>query len=127
MNTVNMIKPPPAARENVPCECFAPEVDVIETANAYSLRLDVPGATPDGLDVQFERGELTIRATQKPMPAPSRWLLREYAVGNYERRFTVGEGVDVNRIEAKLQHGVLTLTLPKSDEIRARKIAVKTA
>lgn len=107
-------------------EIFTPLADIYETANDYVALLDMPGATADGLDIQIERGELTIRATVAPRgDAQAKRVLSEFRVGDYVRTFTVGEGIAADRIEASLADGVLTVRLPKADEIRPRKITVK--
>ncbi|MBX3393899.1 MAG: Hsp20/alpha crystallin family protein [Phycisphaerae bacterium] len=106
---------------------YSPAVDIFEEPDAMVLVADVPGATPDGVDIQFERGNLTIEAAVRPRreDARTRYLLREYGVGNYRRTFEVNEQVDVSKITAKLENGVLTITMPKAEAVRPKKIAVK--
>lgn len=107
---------------------FVPGVDIVELPDAFLLYADVPGATADQIDVQYERGQLTLTAAVTPRQAPStRFLLREYSVGDYVRSFQIGEGIDPNLIEANIVNGVLTLRLPKTQAARIRKIEVKAA
>lgn len=106
---------------------YVPFVDIIETPEELLLMADMPGVPSDGVDVRYERGELTIRGSVKPrQEAGTRYLLREYGVGDFHRAFTIGEGIDAERIEAELKDGVLTLHLPKVRALQPRKIAVKT-
>lgn len=106
---------------------FRPHVDIVETQSEYLLRLDVPGATTDGLDIQYERGQLKVRATVAPRRPDGRLLGAEYDVGDYVRTFALGDGVDAEHIEATLQLGVLTVRLPKSQALQPRKIQVNAA
>lgn len=109
-------------------EHFKPAVDVSETPNAFIIELDLPGATPDSLAINFEKGALTIgaRITDR-VPKNARPLLLEYSVGDYQRDFRIGEAVNPAAIDASLKDGVLTVTLPKSDEVRAHRIEVRSS
>jgi len=107
---------------------YIPAVDIVETNDKLILMADVPGATTEGLDVRYERGQLTISARVTPRQDPNTdYLLREYGVGDFYRVFEVGEGIDAEKIEAELSDGVLTLHLPKVPALLPRKIAVKSA
>lgn len=116
----------PAARRVAPQATYRPDADIAETPEAFTITADVPGATPDSVDVNVERGVLTLRAGV-PARERGRVLLREYGVGAYERTFRVGEGIDVEKIGAVLKDGVLTLTLPKAERVRPRSIKVQGA
>lgn len=106
---------------------FHPGVDVIETSQEYLIHADVPGATPEGIDIQFHEGVLRVRAGVQPRhAAQTRFLVREYGIGDYERSFRVSGHVEAGHISAELKHGVLTLRLPKADAIKPRKIAVQS-
>jgi HSP20 family protein len=104
-------------------------VDILETVDELTLVADVPGAKPEDIDIQYERGELAIRVKVDPRQPESDTgvLLREYGVGDYYRVFEIGEAIDKSRIHAEVHNGVLTLHLPKVEEAKPRKIAVKTA
>lgn len=105
---------------------FRPAVDILERSHEYVLTADMPGVTQDNLHVTYERGELTIHGVvQRPAPEKGGWLVREYGVGDWRRVFQVGEGIDVNGIEASLRDGVLKLRLPKTPDQTPRKIAIK--
>lgn len=105
---------------------YVPAVDILERDDELMLLADVPGATPDGIDINYERGQLTIGARVEPrQPGQTRFLLNEYGVGDFTRTFRIGEGIDASGIQAELSGGVLTVHLPKAQEARTRKIAVK--
>jgi HSP20 family protein len=107
---------------------YIPPVDIIEQDDKLLLLADLPGAKSEDADVKYERGTLTIYAPVTPRQDPERttYMLREYGVGDYCRTFQIGEGIDANKIAAEFQDGVLTLHLPKTQELMPRKIKVKT-
>lgn len=105
---------------------YIPAVDIVEANDKLMLMADLPGVTRDGLDIQYERGQLTISGRVTPRQDPNtEYLLREYGVGDFYRVFEVGEGIDAQKIEAELSSGLLTLHLPKAQALMPRKIAVK--
>ena len=105
-------------------ETVAPAVDVYENPDELLLLVDVPGATNEGIDVQLDKGQLTIVA--KRSEAVSGALLAgEYRTRDYLRVFSVPHGIDSSRIDAQLSGGVLRLKLPKSDSVKPRRIEVK--
>lgn len=107
---------------------FKPAVDVAERADAFIVKLDVPGATRDSLDIAFEQGSLTVTARVQARAAQgARPLLREYEVGDYQRTFRIGEAIDPGAIDATLASGVLTVTLPKAPSAQPRRIEVRGA
>jgi len=104
---------------------FSPNVDILENAEELTLVADMPGVTPDGIDIQYEQGELSIRGRIAPRAEQLNFLLNEYGVGDFYRVFQLGEGVDNERISAEIANGVLTVHLPKVERMKPRKIAVK--
>lgn len=105
---------------------FNPTVDVVEGPDAYSITMDLPGATRDSLDIAFEKGELTVTARVSPRaPENARVLHREYDVGDYRRSFRLGESIDTGAIEASFANGVLTVRMPKFPAARPRRIEVR--
>lgn len=105
---------------------FQPNVDILEGEDELTVLADVPGATAEGIDLNFEDGTLTIHAKVPPRNEGVDFLVREYGVGDFHREFRVNETIDVGRISAELADGVLTLHLPKVEAARPRKITVKT-
>jgi HSP20 family molecular chaperone IbpA len=108
---------------------YRPNVDIIENGDRLMLVADVPGARAEDIDIQYENGLLTLHARiPRRQPAGcTNALLCEYGVGDFERTFQVGEGIDAAKISAEVANGVLTLHLPKTAISRMRKIAVKSA
>ena len=105
-------------------EAIAPVVDVYENVDELLLLVDVPGATNDGIDVQLDKGQLTILAKRRE-DAPGSLLAAEYQACDYLRVFSVPAGIDPAKIDAQLSGGVLRLRLPKSESVKPRRIEVK--
>jgi HSP20 family protein len=110
-------------------QVYLPNVDILENREELLLIADVPGATSENINIQYESGELAIRAKIAPRrPEDSqRFLWREYGVGDFCRSFELGEAIDHAKIHADVKNGVLTVHLPKTEAVKPRKIAVKTA
>ncbi len=106
---------------------YLPAVDIIEQDDKLLLVADMPGVSGQDLDIQYERGTLTIFGKVNPRQQPTNmnYLLREYGVGDFTRTFQIGEGIEANNITAELHDGVLTLHLPKAAELMPRKITVQ--
>ena len=104
-------------------------MDVYETPDEIVVRAQVPGVTRDNLEVNYQQGVLTLRAT---MTAPEgedswRWYVREIGSGEITRQVTLPREVDIDRANASFQDGVLTLTLPKSADAKPRRISINGA
>jgi HSP20 family protein len=103
-----------------------PAADIIETPEAYVLRLDIPGALKESISVKLEAGGLHVRAA---IPGTTRQgeavLYSEMRGTGYERVFSLGEGIDRDRVDAAYENGVLTVTLHKGDALKAREIRIR--
>jgi HSP20 family protein len=104
---------------------FVPATDVYETADGLTLVAEMPGIKPDGLAVTVEENVLVIRGAPGPEAADGEVLLKEFTAGEFYRAFQLPADYDTERIEAGLRQGVLTLTLPKSERLKPRRIEVK--
>jgi HSP20 family protein len=104
----------------------APPVDIYETEAGLVVVADVPGVTQEALDVRVDNNILTIRGQARHVMAGEP-IHREYALVNFFRQFELNEKVDQQHITADLKGGVLTLHLPKAEEVKPRRIAVRSA
>jgi HSP20 family protein len=100
-----------------------PPVDIYETPDGLVVMADVPGVTPEHLDVRVDNHILTIQAQVSPLPRTEP-PYREYELAHYFRQFELSDTVDESKISADLKYGVLTLVLPKAEEAKPRRIAV---
>ncbi|HQN18696.1 MAG TPA: Hsp20/alpha crystallin family protein [Syntrophobacteraceae bacterium] len=105
---------------------YVPAVDIYESPEAITLVADMPGVGPGSVLIDVHNNQLTLRGTVSMEGGKERLLLQEYGVGDYVREFTLGKAIDQSKIEATMKNGVLTLTLPKAEAIKPRKIAVVT-
>jgi HSP20 family protein len=87
----------------------------------------MPGVAPENVSIDVHDNTLTLRGTVTLEESKERVHVQEFGVGDYSRQFTLGRTIDQSRIEAAMKNGVLTLTLPKSEISKPRKIAVKAA
>ena len=105
---------------------ITPPVDIYETQEGLVVKADLPGVSKNSMDIRVENNLLTIRANPAHV-APGEPIYREYGLVNFFRQFELNERVDQSKISAELNHGVLTLNLPKAEEAKPRKIDVKVA
>jgi HSP20 family protein len=118
----------PTGNPQVNAHSWTPPVDAAETEQAYVISLDLPGVTPDKVDVNFEANTLTVRGERAPSGATTenaRVLFAEREWGNFERALRFPQHVEGDKISATFANGVLTVTVPKSESAKARKIEVK--
>lgn len=102
----------------------APRVDIYETDQHYVMLADMPGVTPDGLEVVAERDSLIIRGrVERPQKEPD---YREFELADYYRAFTLTEDLETDGVKATLRDGVLSVEIPKSPRIQPKKIPVRT-
>lgn len=104
---------------------FTPRVDILETAQELTLFVDLPGVKPDGVNMRFENGDLTIHGHCPPRHDKVTFLFAEYGVGDFYRVFTISESIDAEKINAEMKNGVLTVHLPKTEAVKPRRIVVK--
>jgi HSP20 family protein len=109
----------------VPVRYFVPTTDIFETEDALTVVMEVPGVGRDAIDITTENDVLKIEAKIDPAKYEGMEpLYTEYNVGHFARSFTLSNKIDRQQISAKLEDGVLTLTLKKAQEAIPRKIAV---
>ena len=105
-----------------------PAVNVWETADAVVAELEVPGVKNDQIDISVVENELTLRIQRPEMPSEEiTFHRRERPSGPLTRVLRLPVPVDADRVSAELREGVLTVTLPKAENAKPRKIDVKTA
>ncbi len=104
-------------------------IDMYETSDEVVLVMAVPGMSSAELDVSLEGRQLTVRGSLPGAPEAEgderNYWVRSIPRGEFQRIVTVPAGVDADNIQATVDKGLLTLTLPKASEAKARKIAVQ--
>jgi HSP20 family protein len=114
-----------AASERTECQEFVvPVVNIFETGAGYALEAEMPGVSKDGLEITLEGNEITIVGRRAREPVSGELLFRERSAADYRRVFELDPAIDTNKISAKMEQGMLILTLPKSEQVKPRKIIV---
>ncbi len=101
-----------------------PSVNIIETEEGLMLIADIPGAAKESLDVNVEKGVLTITAPVS-YKMPGQPLYTEFELGSYYRQFSIPEMLNNEKANADFTDGILTLHVPKSGAAKPRKIEIK--
>jgi HSP20 family protein len=102
----------------------APPASVIEAGVGYTLEVEMPGVNKDGLDVSVENNELTIIGRRSLPVVEGTLIHHESRPENFRRTFELDPSIDANKINARIEQGLATLTLPKAEHVRPRKITV---
>jgi HSP20 family protein len=102
-----------------------PQVNIVETKDAYVLEAEMPGVNKDGLEVLLEANELTIVGRRRHEQGGAQLVYRESFDRDFRRTFELDPTIDTQRIAARMENGVLHLELPKAEKVKPRKIAVE--
>ena len=115
--------PTPTEREQA-TQYVTPEVNIYETKDGYTLEAEMPGVSKDGLEITLEGLEITLTGRRSAEVISGEGLFRERHGADYRRVFELDPAIDTARISARMNQGVLFLTLPKSEQVKPRKITV---
>jgi len=108
-----------------PVRVFLPTTDIYETEQALTVVMEMPGVDKGNVEINVEDGVLTVEGGidfgkyEALQP-----VYTEYNIGNFRRSFSLSNNIDQDKIRADMSDGVLTLTLPKAEQAKPRKIAV---
>jgi HSP20 family protein len=115
---------PAAAERAQTVQYVVPDVNIYETKDGYELEAEMPGVNKDGLEITLEGNEITITGHRANDVVKGEALFRERYAADYRRVFDLDPAIDTSRISARMNQGVLFLTLPKSEAVKPRKIVV---
>jgi HSP20 family protein len=114
-----------AGEEMRPGPVFMPAVDILENQNEIMILADMPGVDGKDVDIDLREDVLSIRGAVSPVEDEKEVsVYREYNWGDYFRQFTLTEVIDQEKISAKMDDGVLRLTLPKKERVKPKKIQI---
>lgn len=104
-------------------------LDVVESDDEYLIKASLPGINPDDLEITFSDNKLTIKGEVKEEQEheEAHYHLRERRYGSFTRSLKLPSGIDSEKIEANYDKGVLKLHLPKVEEVKPKKITIKTS
>ena len=108
---------------------WMPPVDIHESDEAYTLVADLPGMKKDDISVNIVEDRVTLKGSRKREERHEEKGYRRYerAEGTFERSFRINGGVDASKVEATFENGVLTVTLPKPEEVKPRQVEIKVS
>jgi HSP20 family protein len=101
-------------------------LDAWREGDAFVLEFDLPGVQPETLDIDVERNVLTVRAERSSKNGDWEMLAAERPTGLFSRQLVLGDNLDLDRLEARYDDGVLRLTVPVAERAKPRKIEVTT-
>lgn len=106
---------------------WVPAVDVFESKDELRIVAELPGVRPEEVKLSVENGMLVIRGEKKLVAEESAEAVHRYerSYGAFLRSFRIPGTVDAEQIQARYEHGVLTVTLPKAEKAKPREIAVQ--
>lgn len=105
-------------------EFVSPPVNIFESKDGYVLEAEMPGVNKEGLEVTLEGNEMTIVGHRSAAVPGGEALFRESHLADFRRVFELDPAIDSGKISARIDQGVLTLTLPKSEKVKPRRISV---
>jgi HSP20 family protein len=103
-------------------------MDLYRSGDHYVVNIDLPGVDPGSIDVDVDGNTLTVRAQRTLLGGEGEleWIAQERPTGSYMRQLSLGDGLDVHRIHAHYENGVLSMTIPVSEKGKPRKIQVES-
>lgn len=101
-------------------------MDAFRRGDEFVIHMDLPGVDPDSIDLTVQRNVLTVRAERRTvLDEYDESIVSERPTGTFTRQLFLGENLDVEKLQADYEHGVLTVTIPVAEEARPRKIEVQ--
>lgn len=104
---------------------YAPRIDIVETNEAFCMYVLMPGVKAEDVSLHAKDGQLVLHGRCQERNPGKRLLHREYGVGDFYRTFALSDQVDTTKIDAKIENGVLFVTLPKAEKAKPQRIVVK--
>ena len=104
---------------------LSPQVNIAETKDGYVVEAEMPGVNKDSLEVLLEGNELTLIGHRKFDVPNAELLYRESSTRDFRRSFVLDPAIETSKINARMENGVLILTLPKSEQVKPRKVVVE--
>jgi HSP20 family protein len=114
------------ATDRMPVRTQYPVLDVVEQENEFIVTADLPGVKKEEVKITFENSVLTISGSRKPQEISEKThlLLNELQSGDFSRSLKFRQDVDTSKMTAEMNNGILTITLPKAETVKAREIHI---
>ena len=101
-----------------------PATDIEETEHAYILKAELPGVEKEGLTITVENKKLEIHGKVNSEENENKYIYSEFSGEDFQRSFTLSDGIDTEQINGEFKNGLLTLTLSKKEDVKPRKIPI---
>lgn len=110
-------------------ETFLPKVNVKEDENAFHLEAETPGMKDKDINIEVHNGVLTIKGHKEDESDTEKanYHIREFSSQSFERSFKLSDRVDIGKVSAKIENGVLRVNLPKHEQVKPQKIEVQSS
>jgi HSP20 family protein len=106
---------------------WVPPMDLVEAEDHFVLKADLPGMSEDDVSIEIQDGNLTISGERKAQHESREqgWYRIERSFGSFQRSLTLPDGIDPDAVEANFDRGVLEVRIPKPEERKPRRVAIK--
>lgn len=116
----------PQAQQNEQTRYYTtPLVDIRTTKDGYELTAEMPGVNKEGVEITVENGQLALVGHRYPVQASGQRIYRERREHDFRRVYELDPSLDASRVSARIDQGVLTVTLPKAEAVKPRRITVE--
>ena len=117
---------PWASLENPKAVTDQVKVNVVENEDNYTLTAEVPGLKEKNIDLEIKDGLMTLRghSEESQEKEEDHYRMKEFSHRSFERSFRIGEGIDPDKVSAQLNHGVLTVVLPRREEAKPKTVKI---
>ncbi|GAA2737610.1 molecular chaperone Hsp18 [Pedococcus aerophilus] len=102
-------------------------MDAWRDGDLFQVEFDLPGVSPDSIDLDVERNVVTVRAERPPRASDAELIAAERPRGVFSRQLVLGDNLDTERIQASYDTGVLTLRIPVAEQAKPRKISIASS
>jgi HSP20 family protein len=103
----------------------SPGVDILEADDHFEIKANLPGVAKENVKVSVQNRQLVIEGKVEAAAENSTFILRERRLGDFYRKFNLGDSIDVESVDAGYDNGVLTVTLKKKAEVQPKSIEIK--
>jgi len=125
MNILSQEHQKPAHQSTDHTAYVAPYVDIESMDSGYVLCAEMPGVNRDGIEITVEDGNLVLIGQRQPLSVSGEPLHRETRQFSYRRVYELDPSIDANKISARIEQGILSVNLPKAENLKPRRITLE--
>jgi HSP20 family protein len=124
MNTISQENQKTGQQSTEQTAYVAPYVDIEATDGDYVLYAEMPGVNREGIEITVEEGNLIVAGHRQPLAVSGEPLHRETRQLDFRRVYELDPSIDASKISARIEQGILTVNLPKAENLKPRRIAL---